>query len=75
MRSFLSNLSSVFSLLSLLGFYPRPVTADIPYYSYDTLFFAPNQVLNNSWFSQSKWAQETVVAWADQLQASGPWCA
>jgi len=53
----------------------RPALAYPAYISYDTLFFAPTQVLDNAWFNQSKSAQGTAADWANQLMESGPWCA
>jgi hypothetical protein len=53
----------------------RPALAYPAYISYDTLFFAPTQVLGNAWFNQSKSAQGTAADWANQLMESGPWCA
>ena len=48
-------------------------TSDVPFLSYDTLFFNPDQVLNSSWFRQTNTAVDTSVAWADELRVSGPW--
>ena len=66
--------SLVIHVLSLtILFFVSPINA-FGFTSYPNVFFAPNHVLNNTWFSNSFWAAETAEYWAKTLMETGPWC-
>ncbi|CAD6587070.1 MAG: hypothetical protein TREMPRED_004653 [Tremellales sp. Tagirdzhanova-0007] len=65
--------SLVIHVLSLtILFFVSPINA-FGFTSYPNVFFAPNHVLNNTWFSNSFWAAETAEYWAKTLMETGPW--
>jgi hypothetical protein len=42
--------------------------------SYDNDFVSPDLILGQQFDSRFAGAQETVVQWAEELAAQGPWC-
>jgi hypothetical protein len=48
--------------------------ADSAFFSYPNAFVDPNYILTGKYDSVTQSAQQSIVAWADQLNAQGPWC-
>lgn len=48
--------------------------ADSEYTSYPNAFVDPNYILTGKYDSVTQASQQSLVGWADQLNAQGPWC-
>ena len=56
--------------LSLVSFFP----AATAYTSYPNAFADPNFILTGKYDAQTQAAQQSIIAWADELNAQSPWC-
>ena len=56
--------------LSLVSFFP----AATAYTSYPNAFVDPNFILAGKYDAQTQAAQQSIIAWADELNAQSPWC-
>ena len=61
-------------VLSLLALHSL-ADLNIGFTSYDNDLIEPGYVLGKNWNATTVVAQESIVQWADQLAAQGPWCA
>lgn len=56
--------------LPLFSFFP----AATAYTSYPNAFVDPNFILAGKYDAQTQAAQQSIIAWADELNAQSPWC-
>ena len=56
--------------LPLVSFFP----AATAYTSYPNAFADPNFILAGKYDAQTQAAQQSIIAWADELNAQSPWC-
>lgn len=57
--------------------YPLPALAQPgpePYTSYDNVFVDPHYILSTTFNSSTKYAQQSIVTWAEWLATQGPYC-
>lgn len=56
-------------LISLSAF----VLSDVPHITYANTFFDPTSIVEKKYNSSTAAAQSSIIQWADELAAEGPW--